>query len=419
MKKLKKLCSRKTGQGLILLVSCIALATNTVSALSQDQLNAFGEGAFYFNTEDSISCSSSASVPAGNLPTLIPEPYNGAFTAAGNAYNVSPILIASIFTEEHFTGQDTGTLAGSWQGLLKSQPDPNSGWATSPDQAMGPFQFIPATWASLGVDADHNGVKDVENLLDAAYGAANYMKTDGATADKPKSVWVQFADGYSGHTGGYADQVSKYIDFYAGGGTPSASSSLSSTATDNTLSTCGNSAVSGNIAQTALNFAWDDYPAHHKLYGAANAKSSYVSAVQQYLVGSGNDPNSYTTAYTDCGAFVATVMRASGVDPSYEPLGTSRQLAYVQQHPSMYSVLAPGQWNPTTDPRAGDIFISNGHTYIYVGKQASGFSVAEASQGEISPVLGANGHVPEVDAMPYPAQTINGVTEQFYLVRVK
>lgn len=188
----------------------------------------------------------------------------------------------------------------------------------------------------------------------------------------------------------------------------SGSSGSTGSSTDTSSSCSGGGAVQGNIVQTALNFAWTDYPSGHNFssYGESEAKPEYVAAVKQYETDAGSNPAGFTTGYTDCGAFVATVMRASGVDPNYQQLGTSSQLAYVQAHSDKYTVLAPGSWK-TSDVQPGDVFISDGHTYIYVGKQSNGYSVAEASQGD---------HVPEVDNQPYTSQF---GSELFYLVRVK
>lgn len=46
--------------------------------------------------------------------------------------------------------------------------------------AMGPMQFMPATWQAMGVDGDHDGVADVYNPVDAIWSAANYLCHEGA-----------------------------------------------------------------------------------------------------------------------------------------------------------------------------------------------------------------------------------------------
>jgi membrane-bound lytic murein transglycosylase B len=49
------------------------------------------------------------------------------------------------------------------------------------DRAVGPMQFIPSTWASWGVDANHDGNKDPFNIFDAAAAAADYLCAAGHT----------------------------------------------------------------------------------------------------------------------------------------------------------------------------------------------------------------------------------------------
>ncbi|WP_055525226.1 lytic transglycosylase domain-containing protein, partial [Streptomyces graminilatus] len=49
--------------------------------------------------------------------------------------------------------------------------DGNSGY----DQAVGPMQFIPSTWAWAGRDGNGDGRKDPNNVYDAALAAANYL----------------------------------------------------------------------------------------------------------------------------------------------------------------------------------------------------------------------------------------------------
>jgi hypothetical protein len=46
---------------------------------------------------------------------------------------------------------------------------------TTFDRAVGPMQFIPSTWQSVGQDANGDGRKDPNNIFDAAQGAAVYL----------------------------------------------------------------------------------------------------------------------------------------------------------------------------------------------------------------------------------------------------
>lgn len=46
---------------------------------------------------------------------------------------------------------------------------------TSYDRVVGPMRFIPSTWAVVGVDADGDGVRDPQDIDDAALGAAIYV----------------------------------------------------------------------------------------------------------------------------------------------------------------------------------------------------------------------------------------------------
>ncbi|HEU4424166.1 MAG TPA: lytic murein transglycosylase [Pilimelia sp.] len=43
------------------------------------------------------------------------------------------------------------------------------------DRAVGPMQFIPGTWNGHAIDADNDGMRDVNDIDDAALAAANYL----------------------------------------------------------------------------------------------------------------------------------------------------------------------------------------------------------------------------------------------------
>jgi soluble lytic murein transglycosylase-like protein len=45
--------------------------------------------------------------------------------------------------------------------------------------AQGPMQFMPATFASYGVDGDGDGIADIHNAADSIFSAANYLCANG------------------------------------------------------------------------------------------------------------------------------------------------------------------------------------------------------------------------------------------------
>lgn len=47
------------------------------------------------------------------------------------------------------------------------------------DRAVGPMQFLPATWRGYGVDGNGDGVADPQNVYDAALSAGRYLCADG------------------------------------------------------------------------------------------------------------------------------------------------------------------------------------------------------------------------------------------------
>ncbi len=53
------------------------------------------------------------------------------------------------------------------------------------DRAVGPMQFLPATWAAVAVDGDGNGTRDVEDIDDAALGSAVYLCAGGGDLSTP------------------------------------------------------------------------------------------------------------------------------------------------------------------------------------------------------------------------------------------
>jgi membrane-bound lytic murein transglycosylase B len=56
------------------------------------------------------------------------------------------------------------------------------------DRAVGPMQFLPSTWAVVGVDADHNGRADPNDINDAALAAGVYLCASGNDLSNPQQA---------------------------------------------------------------------------------------------------------------------------------------------------------------------------------------------------------------------------------------
>ncbi len=58
------------------------------------------------------------------------------------------------------------------------------------DRAVGPMQFLPSTWATLGVDADGDGIRSADDIDDAALGAAVFLCSAPGSLDTRQGMSV-------------------------------------------------------------------------------------------------------------------------------------------------------------------------------------------------------------------------------------
>lgn len=61
---------------------------------------------------------------------------------------------------------------------------------TELDRAVGPMQFLPATWERYGADGNGDGVRDPQNIDDAALAAAGYLCADGRDTATGGGWWA-------------------------------------------------------------------------------------------------------------------------------------------------------------------------------------------------------------------------------------
>jgi hypothetical protein len=151
----------------------------------------------------------------------------------------------------------------------------------------------------------------------------------------------------------------------------------------NTNSSCisGSGAVAGSVVQTALKYAWDDGNDNHGPE-KSDAVLAYQSDMPRYNGAVGEQP------YSDCGVFISTVMIASGVDKDYPKRGTTLQMKYLLSNPTKYQQLPEDDTKSTASLQPGDILVNTGHTYMYIGQQASGRNSVGASLHDHVPQTG-------------------------------
>ncbi|MGW4516407.1 C40 family peptidase [Streptomyces sp. NPDC004393] len=108
-------------------------------------------------------------------------------------------------------------LNGSGQGGNTTVvPDTDGGkWdgTSQGERAVGPFQFLPSTWESIGEDGNGDKVADPHNADDAALGAAIYLC--GGGRDLTKRAHLKAAIWQYNHSDEYVANVLGWIDQYS------------------------------------------------------------------------------------------------------------------------------------------------------------------------------------------------------------
>jgi membrane-bound lytic murein transglycosylase B len=125
----------------------------------------------------------------------------GAAARFSSTGDVTPTILGPVLNG----APNTGTIHDSDGGRL----DGDTVW----DRAVGPMQFIPSTWQSLGRDGNGDGVANPNNLFDAAVSAAGYLclSGGGTLADQTNLRRAVFA--YN-HSWDYVAAVLSWANFY-------------------------------------------------------------------------------------------------------------------------------------------------------------------------------------------------------------
>lgn len=214
-------------------------------------------------------------------------------------------------------------------------------------------------WINL-YSSDGSGPKfpAMNEILNNLAKTKNFTVIDWATAAPPN-----YSPGNlhpNGNYGKMAETVANTI------GEPVASVAGTPTSGDT-----GDGIVKGDAVKTGLGLAWDTKQDQGKIK-KSDAKPSFQVAMPKY------NGSTAATAWSDCGVFISTVMRASGVDPNYPIQGTTVMLPYLRNHPEKYTIVTENATS-ASELQPGDIIINDHHTMLFVGQQPGGYDTVDSS----------------------------------------
>jgi soluble lytic murein transglycosylase-like protein len=170
-----------------------------------------GAAAVIATVQGAEACVASAGgPPRAQARETIPSRLLPVFTAAERAYGVPWNVLAAINKVETDFGRNLGPSSAG---------------------AIGWMQFLPATWARYGTDADGDGRADPANPDDAIFSAAAYLRASGAFEDLRGALFAY------NHSPAYVEQVLAWARRFAALPTRAA----------NTLCVAGRSAASDMV----------------------------------------------------------------------------------------------------------------------------------------------------------------------------
>jgi membrane-bound lytic murein transglycosylase B len=137
----------------------------------------------------------------------------GTVESANGTYG-GATLLASGYTSKPIIGVplDGGKFGGE---RVAAIPDTDNGRLdgdTRWDHAVGPFQFLPSTWAKWGADGNGDGIASPNQIDDAALAAARYLCASGTVTTA--AGWRAAVFSYN-HSDAYVNDVAVIANRYA------------------------------------------------------------------------------------------------------------------------------------------------------------------------------------------------------------
>lgn len=122
-------------------------------------------------------------------------------TRLGSAGQARPAIVGPVLDGSNSFGRIPDTDQGRLDG--------DTAW----DHAVGPLQFIPSSWKRWAADGDGDGVKNPQDIDDAALAAARYLCASGADLGTSQG-WVDAVMSYN-HSADYVRNVNAAAETYA------------------------------------------------------------------------------------------------------------------------------------------------------------------------------------------------------------
>ena len=166
------------------------------------------------------------------------------------------------------------------------------------DRAVGPMQFIPSTWAGSGADGNDDGVKDPNNIFDAALATAAYLCRAVPGSDLTSDAHQRRAAFSYNHSSAYVDKVMAAAAGLAAAATAGSGGAVLIVATDGPiqLATVDGITVAASLAPNLAQLLEASRAAGLSLGGGG-----YRSAAQQIALRRTNGcPDIYTSPASAC-----------------------------------------------------------------------------------------------------------------------
>lgn len=396
----RKLTSQRVLAAVLLTIFSAFTISSPALALSAEQRKTHDKDVHWLDRKEEGSCGSGseAGACAGLVGASPEEQAYNFFVGKGLSPMISSAIVGNLMHESGLNTNAVNSKSGAygiaqWLGgrrdNLEAGPTQGlKGYAKDHNQPIDSYclQLDFLWWeATESAEAERDVLGKMKAIEQRQEGGGGLRTLDRLTFE-----WEDVFERSGG--AGIAERQQNARDVFAdfgdgASGTPTTGSTTGS-------SGCATAGMGGvaSIVQKALELAWpqpfrDANPPQPGRNGPTYPTDAYERAVAQF-----NRGNTGLRSI-DCGVFVSTVMRASGADPDYPPVGTSVQYTYLVNHPELYQIIR----NPTqADLQPGDILIitreqrgsSFGHTWIYVGPQAGGYTSASASLNSRAPNLG-------------------------------